>query len=102
MPDQCYFNGNFYQCAQATSAGESPASAPAKWCMVAIPDRWRWVLARLTYANLLELDGQKDKANAERANAIGDERRGLDWMIRTEANQQRFLERPQVRLREFV
>ena len=101
MADQCYFNGNFYQCVTATTAGESPASAPAKWRLVKIPDRWRWALARLTYANLLELDGQKDKANAERANAISDERRGLDMIIRTEANQERFLQRPAVRERGF-
>jgi hypothetical protein len=68
---------------------------------VQIPARWRWVLARLTYANLLELDGQKDKANAERMNALQDDRRGLDVMIRGEASRERFLERPQVQKTQF-
>jgi hypothetical protein len=101
VADQCYFNGNFYQCVTATNAGESPDSAPAKWSQVQIPARWRWVLARLTYANLLELDGQKDKANAERMNALQDDRRGLDMMIRTEASRERFLERPKVQQTQF-
>jgi hypothetical protein len=102
MSDQCYFEGDFYQCTAATSAGESPASAPAKWGKVQIPAQWRWMLARLTYANLLELDGQTDKAMAARSLAIGDERRGLDWMIRLEANRERFLQRPHLRQRNFV
>lgn len=102
MADQCYQGGEFYQCVTATVAGESPSTAPTKWARVQIPARWRWMLAKLTYANLLELDGQKDKALAERAVAIGDERRGLDFVIRTEANRERFLERPEVRQREFV
>lgn len=100
MPDQCYFNGNFYQCRTATVAGESPLNAPAKWSQIAIPKDWRWVLARLTYANLLELDGQKDKAMAERALAVSDERRGLDFMVRREANRERHLERPETHLRQ--
>lgn len=99
MAAQCYFNGNFYQCVTDAAAGESPATAPDKWSLVQLPARWRWVLAKLTYANLLELDGQKDKANDERDHAIGDDRRGLDRMIRNEANNERFLERPHVRLR---
>ena len=100
MPDQCYYSGEFYQCATAASAGESPASAPAKWRRVQIPSGWRWMLARLTYSNLLELDGQKDKANAERALAVGGDRVGLEDMIRGEGNAEIFLERPVVRQRE--
>lgn len=101
MPNQCYHDGNFYQAKLDILPG-NPPPAPVAWSLVQIPAQWRWILARLTYANLLELDGQKDKANAERANAIGDERRGLDWMIRTEANRERFLERPNVHQRNFV
>lgn len=100
MADQCYFNGNFYQCKSATTAGESPLTAPAKWSLVQIPRDWRWVLTRLTYANLLEVDGQKDKAMTERALAIGDDRRGLDFMVRREANSDRFTERPETALRQ--
>ena len=102
MPDQCYFKGNFYQCAVNTAPGESPATTPGSWRRVQIPARFRWVLAKLTYAGLLEVDGQKDKATAERQTAMQDDRRGLDLMIRAEANTETFLERPTVRQREFV
>lgn len=97
MADQCYFNGNFYQCATATTAGESPATAPSKWRMVQIPKEWRDVLARLTYANLLELDGQKEKAEAERAGAETMERNGLQELVRRAANKEQWRERPNVK-----
>lgn len=105
MPDQCYFTdtagrGNFYQCAVATSAGQSPATTPASWSKIQIPANWRWVLARITYANLLEMDGQKDKAEAEHQMAIEDERLGLHQMILKEANNERFLGRPSVMVRQ--
>lgn len=98
MANQCYFNGNFYQCVTATSAGESPATAPAKWSLVQIPARWRWLLVRLTYSHLLELDGQTDKSMEQRQLVIDDERRGLDQAIRVEANKEAFLARPHVRM----
>lgn len=101
MPDQCYFTGangksDFYQCLTPTVPGQSPATAPANWSVIGIPARFRWVLAHLTYANLLEMDGQKDKATAERTLAIEDDRRGLEVMIITEANRESFLGRPSV------
>lgn len=102
MPDQCYFNGNYYQAAAATTAGQSPATTPASWSLVQIPARFRWLLAHLTYANLLEIDGQKDKAVAERQATMQDDRRGLDVVIRAEANGETFLERPSVRLPNFI
>lgn len=102
MADQFYFNGNFYQTKIESWPGETPLTNPEKFSLVQIPARWRWLLAKLTYANLLELDGQKDKAIAERASAIGDERNGLDWLIRVAANKEGFLERPKLRQRNFV
>lgn len=66
MDNQCYFNGEFWQCVTTTVAGESPTSAPAKWRKIRIPKEWRRVLAKLTFANLLELDGQTDKAKIHR------------------------------------
>jgi hypothetical protein len=99
MPSQCYFNGDFYQAKAATTAGQSPATHPELWSKVQIPARWRWLLSRLTYANLLELDGQTDKSAAIRDSALNDERRGLDMIIRVEANRETRLERPAVRLR---
>ena len=97
MADQCYFNGEFYQCTTPTAAGESPDTAPQKWSRVQVPARWRWMLSRLTYAHLLELDGQTEKSITQRNVAITDERRGLDAVTRVEANREGFLERPSVR-----
>ena len=97
MADQCYFNGNFYQCATATSAGESPTTAAAKWRKVQLPKNWRHVLTMLTYAQLLKLDGQHEKALVQRDEALGAERVGLNDLIRLEANKEaRRLERPSV------
>lgn len=88
MSNQCYFNGDFWQCATATSAGESPTSAAAKWRKIKLPSKWRWVLAQLTYAALLVIDGQNDKANVARSVAYGRDRVGLDELIRQEANEE--------------
>ncbi len=103
MADQCYFqkpNGksDFFLCIEPTIPGESPATAPAKWQLVEIPARLRWVLAKLAYANLLEMDGQKDKANSEKEAAYEDDRRGLSVMIMNEANRESFLGRPNVQV----
>lgn len=97
MSDQCYFNGEFYQCVADTVAGESPATAPAKWRKVQIPADWRWVLTQLTYAHLLKLDGQNEKAAAERTLALNSERIGLVDTVRRESQREgRTLHRPAV------
>lgn len=89
MSDQIYFtDGNFYQCVTAAVAGESPTTAPTKWRTITLPSKWRWALARLTYAHLLMLDGQTDKASVASAQAYGRERTGLDDLIRAEANEE--------------
>lgn len=100
MADQCYFtDGEFYQCVTATTAGESPTTAPTKWRRIQIPKDWRWVLAQLTYAHLLEMDGQLDKANAVRARAREGGGQSLEALIRKEANRQGHLHRPDVQTR---
>lgn len=86
--NQCYFNGDFYQCDTATTAGQSPATHDSLWRKIKLPSKWRWVLAQLTYAHLLRLDGQTDKANVERSIAYGRDRTGLDDIIRQEANEE--------------
>lgn len=86
--NQCYYNGDFYQCATATSAGESPATAAAKWRKIKLPSKWRWALAQLTYANLLVIDGQNDKATIESSKAYGRDRVGVDELLRQEANEE--------------
>jgi hypothetical protein len=89
MLDQCYFtDGYFWQCVSATTPGQTPVTHPAKWRRVRWPSKWRWALAQLTYAHLLRLDGQTDKAAVESANARGREKIGLDDLVRAEANEE--------------
>ncbi len=95
MSDQAYFNGEYYQCATATSAGESPTTTPAKWRRIQIPKDWRLTLARLTYGHLLELDGQKDKSRME----LGAAREMLDEKVRLPANKENWRNRPNVQTR---
>ena len=54
--------GNFYDCSTTTTAGDSPASAPAKWSVVALPYTFRQYLIQGGYADWLTADGQTDKA----------------------------------------
>lgn len=96
--NQCYFNGDFYQCVIATNPGDTPLTAPTKWRKIQIPAKWRWAMAHLTYAHLLELDGQKDKSMEERQAAMQTERVGLDDLVRREATSERWLERPCVEI----
>lgn len=95
--NQAYYNGNFYQAVSVTAPGESPDVAPAKWRKIQLPKNWRFALSQLTYANLLKLDGQNDKAMEERQIALQTERVGLDDLVRKQANDERWLERPSVR-----
>ena len=99
MANQIYFtDGEFYQCATATSAGESPTTKPTKWRRIQIPKRFREVLGELTYARLLEMDGQLDKASVVRNRALkGDG--GLDDLVRREVNAERHRNRPEVQSR---
>lgn len=91
--NQCYFNGDYYQCAEDAAPGESPATHPAKWRKVQLPKAWRWCLTRLALANLLDQDGQSDKALSKRSEAISTERTGLEDLVRKEANDHRWIER---------
>lgn len=75
--NQCYHNGDFWQCVTATSAGESPTSAPEKWRKLKLPSKWRWALAQLTYAYLLQADGQTDKYSIERNRAYHSDNHGI-------------------------
>ena len=98
MANQAYFNGEFYQCVSATSPGETPLTHAAKWARVQIPAKFRFVLARLTYARLLEMDGQKEKAQAERRDAYERERLGLNDLARSERNREGHRSRPNVQI----
>lgn len=92
MANQVYFNGHFWQCVAAASAGESPATHPEKWRRIQIPKRLRRVLSRLTYGHLLDIDGQKDKSLKE----LGDARELLEDLVRQEANKEHWRTRPNV------
>lgn len=75
MASQVYFQGNFWDCVEATSPGETPATAPDKWRKVEIPrDALRFV-PQGAFALLLDGDGQTDKRRAaeQRASALLDE-----------------------------
>lgn len=85
MPDQAYYDGDFWQARTLALPGESPGTNPEKWARITLLAKWRFPLTRLTYAHLLTLDGQTDKAAIERSVAYGRERIGLDDLIREEA-----------------
>lgn len=86
--NQCYFNGDFWQCVADTNPGDSPTTTPEKWVKLKLLGKWRWVLAQLTYANLLRLDGQNDKAAIEKSIGYGRDGVGLDDLVRAEANEE--------------
>lgn len=74
--DQVYFAatgtpGNFYECITATSAGESPASAAAKWSVIEIPEQFQGALTWGLYAKALVADERADEARAAASTAEG-------------------------------
>lgn len=76
VDDQVYFSsatvtGNFYTCVTATSAGESPSSAAAKWSVVQIPEQFQAALIWSTYAKVLIADDRADESLRAMAMAEG-------------------------------
>lgn len=69
MATQAYFvqdgSGDFWQCAAGTSAGQSPATHPAKWVKMAIPETFASYLVHRAAAVLMTGEGQSDKAVVE-------------------------------------
>lgn len=66
MSGQVYFQGQFWECVEATNPGESPVTHPAKWRRLPIPkDALHFVVAE-AYALLLSPDGQDDKSRLAR------------------------------------
>ena len=65
MATTCYFGEDFYGCVTATSAGESPQSAPSKWVKAEVPARLERAVVQLAYATLLPAEGQNDKRSME-------------------------------------
>jgi hypothetical protein len=57
--------GNFYDCIEATSAGQSPDTHAAKWSIVEIPRIFQRYLEHGAYADYLTAEGQNEKAPLE-------------------------------------
>lgn len=58
-----YGTGDFYRCLTATSAGETPESAPTKWEIISLPEIFYGYLVYKVYGDWLLSDGQMDKAS---------------------------------------
>ncbi|HZI74829.1 MAG TPA: hypothetical protein VFD73_12570 [Gemmatimonadales bacterium] len=70
--DQVYFRempsyrGNFYTCATATTAGESPANTAAKWTLVEIPNDFARYLIHAAAAGYLTTGTEAERADYAR------------------------------------
>jgi hypothetical protein len=86
--EQVYFDNDFHRCVTATSAGESPTSAPAKWVRLEIPWRFGDYAAHSAAAEKLRPEGQTEKAIVEQTKA---EDRLYDQLVlhETQTRQQR-------------
>jgi hypothetical protein len=75
MASQVYWSGNFYDCLEATSPGETPATAPAKWRKVEVPRDCLRFVPQGALGLLMDGDGQTDKRQAaeRRAQMLLDE-----------------------------
>jgi hypothetical protein len=69
MASQVYFNEDWYDCTAATSAGESPTTAPSKWAIVGIPVQFERFLVEAACAAALKGDGAREHAAAARMEA---------------------------------
>lgn len=74
MPHQAYFEvegvGDWYECIEAASPGESPAVAPAKWRKLEWPAILEAYLVDRACALLLSGDGQQDKRRSMERSAV--------------------------------
>jgi hypothetical protein len=61
--------GNFYNCLEATTAGQTPATHPAKWQIVNIPYLFSSYAARGTFADWLRSELQLEAAQVAEAEA---------------------------------
>lgn len=63
--------GDFWECVTITAAGESPVTTAAKWSRVGIPWGFRRYLAWAGAAGWLVADGQQEKGDRARGQAVG-------------------------------
>lgn len=58
MASQAYFQGDFWECVSAAAAGESPATHPAKWNLLALPEEWLPYLEEESVAFVMQALGR--------------------------------------------
>jgi len=69
MASQALYDGDWYECVVATSAGESPDSAPTKWSKLSIPEEWAPYLVAQASAFAFRCRQDFERANAEEIRA---------------------------------
>jgi hypothetical protein len=82
MPSACYFEGDFWLCKTATTAGQSPTTHPAKWAKCQIPSVFRRYVIEAALAAVLPGEGKVDQARAVAKDAA----RLLDEVVQRHAN----------------
>lgn len=72
-----FLEGDCYECADDTAAGESPESDPELWTKIAFPYVLKHAVADFVFAEALEEDGQTDRASKRREKA--EETLATEW-----------------------
>lgn len=70
MASQVYFDGDWYNCISATTAGQSPSTDPDKWAKLEIPKSFERFLIQQAYEFILPAEGQNSKRIPERMSAV--------------------------------
>lgn len=81
--------GNFYDCAVATSAGQSPYTSASSWTKVDIPYFTGEYITRGVLADYLRSEGQYEQASAAEADAEGVRSQEVDKVVRQEGQVRR-------------
>lgn len=63
------FEGDYWECLEATTAGQDPADTPAKWEKIPFPLWLQNAVARKAFADWLRYGGQREDAQVEDAAA---------------------------------
>lgn len=74
--------GNFYTCLEATTAGQSPHTHPAKWELISLPYLFAGYVARGAFADWLRSEMQLEAAQAAEADAERVLNETLDIVLR--------------------
>jgi hypothetical protein len=74
--------GNFYNCLEATTAGQSPSTHPAKWQIVQIPYLFASYAARGAFSDWLKSELQLEAAQVAEAEAQNTLTEAIDIILR--------------------